>query len=73
VRLVGDLQSELVDDFFDGFAMAARGQRAPEGDVRPLEPSHKIEACFKAFAARLRTRARKTKTRRNVPSTKGLL
>ena len=38
VRLVGDLQTELVHDFFDGFAIGRARQRAREGAVRPLEP-----------------------------------
>ena len=38
VRLVGDLQTELVHDFFDGFAIGAQRQRAREGAVRALEP-----------------------------------
>ncbi len=39
VRLVGDLQTELVTDFFEGFASAGARQRAREGDARALEPS----------------------------------
>ena len=39
VRLVGDLQTELVEDFFGGFVASRRSESAREGDVRPLEPS----------------------------------
>ena len=38
VRLVGDLQTELVHDFFEGFAHRRAGQRARQGALRPLEP-----------------------------------
>ena len=38
-RRVGDLPTELVQDFFEGFANAGARQRAPEGAVRPVEPS----------------------------------
>ena len=36
-RLVGDLQSELVYDFFEGFSRAARANVHLENHVRPLE------------------------------------
>ena len=39
VRLVGDLQTELVEDFFGGFVESCRREPAREGAVRPLEPS----------------------------------
>ena len=39
VRLVGDLQTELVEDFFDGFVQPRRRQPARQGAVRPLQPS----------------------------------
>ncbi len=72
-RLVGDLQSELVHDFFEGFASAARANV----HVKVLygrSNHHKIEACFKAFARALRVAvARDTRLARMLPSTKGLL
>ena len=73
VRLVGDLQSELVHDFFDGFAMAARANV----HVKVLygrSNHHKVEACFKAFARALRVACAKDKRlAKMLPSTKGLL
>ena len=39
VRTVGDLQSELVQDFFEGLRAGRARQRSPEGALRPVEPS----------------------------------
>ncbi len=39
VRLVGDLQTELVEDFFGGFVESRRRESARQGAVRPIEPS----------------------------------
>ena len=73
VRLVGDLQSELVPDFFDGFAMAARANVHIKV-MYGRSNHHKIEACFKAFARALRVACAKDKRlARMLPSTKGLL
>ena len=73
VTRVGDLQTELVHDFFDGFAMAARANV----HVKVLygrSNHHKIEAVFKAFARALRVACAKDKRlARMLPSTKGLL
>ena len=73
VRLVGDLQSELVDDFFDGFARGARANV----HVKVLygrSNHHKIESLFKAFARALRVACSRDKQlARMLPSTKGLL
>ena len=72
-RLVGDLQTELVHDFFDGFASAARANV----HVKVLygrSSHHHIEAVFKAFARALRVACAKDKRlARMLPSTKGLL
>jgi imidazoleglycerol-phosphate dehydratase len=72
-RRVGDLQSELVPDFFEGFA---RGSRS-NVHVRVLygrSSHHKIEALFKAFARALRAACwRDRRLKRMLPSTKGLL
>ncbi|HUO27307.1 MAG TPA: imidazoleglycerol-phosphate dehydratase HisB [Candidatus Aquilonibacter sp.] len=72
-RLVGDLQTELVHDFFEGFA---RGARASV-HVRVLygrSSHHKIESLFKAFARALRAACwRDRRMARLLPSTKGLL
>jgi len=71
--LVGDLQAELVHDFFEGFA---RGSRASI-HARVLygrSSHHKIEALFKAFARALRAACwRDRRMARLLPSTKGLL
>jgi imidazoleglycerol-phosphate dehydratase len=73
VRHVGDLQVELVHDFFQGFAGAARANV----HVKVLygrSSHHKIEAVFKAFARALRVAcARDRRLARMLPSTKGLL
>ena len=73
VRHVGDLQVELVHDFFEGFAMGARANV----HVKVLygrSSHHKIEAVFKAFARALRVACSKDKQlAKMLPSTKGLL
>jgi len=70
---VGDLQSELVYDFFEGFARGARANI----HARVLygrSSHHKIEALFKAFARALRIAcSRDRRLGRMLPSTKGLL
>ena len=73
VRLVGDLQSELVHDFFEGFAMGARANVHLKV-MYGRSNHHKIEACFKAFARALRVAcARDARMAKMLPSTKGLL
>jgi imidazoleglycerol-phosphate dehydratase len=73
VRVVGDLQSELVPDFFDGFA------RGAEANVHARilygrSSHHKIESLFKAFARAVRAACwRDKQMARLLPSTKGLL
>jgi imidazoleglycerol-phosphate dehydratase len=73
IERVGDLQVELVHDFFEGFAMAARANV----HVKVLygrSNHHKIEAVFKAFARALRVAVAKDKRlAKMLPSTKGLL
>jgi len=73
VRIVGDLQTELVDDFFEGFS---RGVLA-NVHIKVMygrSNHHKIEASFKAFARALRFACAKDKRLAKVlPSTKGLL
>ena len=70
---VGDLQTELVHDFFEGFAIGARANV----HVKVLygrSSHHKIEAVFKAFARALRVACAKDKRlAKTLPSTKGLL
>ena len=73
VRLVGDLQAELVHDFFEGFASAARGNVHLKV-MYGRSNHHKIEACFKAFARALRVAcAKDRRMAKQLPSTKGLL
>jgi imidazoleglycerol-phosphate dehydratase len=73
VRLVGDLQTELVHDFFEGFAIGARANV----HVKVLygrSSHHHIEAVFKAFARALRVACSKdAQLKKALPSTKGLL
>jgi imidazoleglycerol-phosphate dehydratase len=73
VRLVGDLQSELVDDFFEGFARGARANVHLK-TIYGRSNHHKVEALFKAFARALRVAcSRDRQLARMLPSTKGLL
>jgi imidazoleglycerol-phosphate dehydratase len=73
VRMVGDLQSELVHDFFDGFAMGARAN-VHATVLYGRSSHHHIEAVFKAFARALRVAcAKDTRLAKMLPSTKGLL
>jgi imidazoleglycerol-phosphate dehydratase len=73
VKQVGDLQAELVHDFFDGFAQGAKANV----HVKVLygrSNHHHVEACFKAFARALRVATSKdARMARTLPSTKGLL
>jgi imidazoleglycerol-phosphate dehydratase len=72
-RLVGDLQSELVHDFFDGFAIGARANVHLKV-LYGRSNHHKIEACFKAFGRALRVAcARDARLAKTLPSTKELL
>jgi imidazoleglycerol-phosphate dehydratase len=72
-RLVGDLQSELVDDFFDGFARGAKANVHIK-TMYGRSNHHKIEALFKAFARALRVACSRDKQLGEMlPSTKGLL
>jgi imidazoleglycerol-phosphate dehydratase len=72
-RLVGDLQSELVEDFFEGFARGARANVHVK-TMYGRSNHHKIEALFKAFARALRFAcSRDPQLRDALPSTKGLL
>ena len=73
VRRVGDLEAELVPDFFEGFAQGARANV----HVKVLygrSSHHQIEALFKAFARALRYACSRDKRLAKVlPSTKELL
>lgn len=72
-KQVGDFPTELVEDFFQGFAQAARANV----HLRVLygrSSHHQVEALFKAFARALRFAASRDRRLRNIlPSTKGLL
>jgi imidazoleglycerol-phosphate dehydratase len=73
VRLVGDLQTDLVTDFFEGFAGAAKANVHVKV-MHGRSNHHKIEACFKAFARALRVAcAKDARLAKMLPSTKGLL
>ncbi|HMD47675.1 MAG TPA: imidazoleglycerol-phosphate dehydratase HisB [Bryobacteraceae bacterium] len=73
VRLVGDLQSELVEDFFGGFVNHA-GANLHVKVMYGRSNHHKIEAIFKCFARALRYACSKDKRLKDqLPSTKGLL
>ena len=72
-RLVGDLQTELVTDFFEGFARGARANVHVK-TMYGRSNHHKIEAIFKAFARALRVACSRDKQLgKMLPSTKGLL
>lgn len=70
---VGDFTVELLEDFFHGFAQAARANV----HLRCLygrSSHHQVEALFKAFARALRFAVSRDKRLKNVlPSTKELL
>jgi imidazoleglycerol-phosphate dehydratase len=73
VRRVGDLQSELIPDFFQGFAAAARAN-VHATVLYGRSSHHHVEAVFKAFARALRVAcARDARLAKMLPSTKGLL
>jgi imidazoleglycerol-phosphate dehydratase len=73
VRVVGDLQTELVYDFFEGFSRGARANVHLK-TMYGRSNHHKIEALFKAFARALRVACAKDKRlAKMLPSTKGLL
>ncbi|MGH9534078.1 MAG: imidazoleglycerol-phosphate dehydratase HisB [Terriglobales bacterium] len=70
---VGDLQSELLPDFFAGFAQGA-GANVHVKTLYGRSSHHLAEAAFKAFARALRAACeRDPRLRRVLPSTKGLL
>ena len=73
VRRVGDLQSELVQDFFEGFAQGARANVHLKV-LYGRSSHHQVEALFKAFARALRVACDKDpRMAKQLPSTKGLL
>ena len=73
VQRVGDLQSELLTDFFEGFAQGARANVHLKV-LYGRSSHHQIEALFKAFARALRMAcSRDRRLAKVMPSTKGLL
>jgi imidazoleglycerol-phosphate dehydratase len=73
VRLVGDLQTELLEDFFDGFAQNAKANMHLKV-LYGRSSHHKIEACFKCLARAMRFAcSRDERLKDQLPSTKGLL
>lgn len=72
-RLVGDLQTELVEDFFGGFVNHA-GANLHAKVLYGRSNHHKIEAIFKCFARAMRYACSKdARLKKQLPSTKGLL
>jgi imidazoleglycerol-phosphate dehydratase len=73
VPLVGDFQTELLTDFFEGFARGAKSNVHVK-TMYGRSNHHKIEAIFKAFARAMRGAcSRDERMREMLPSTKGLL
>jgi len=73
VRTVGDLQMELVEDFFGGFVNHA-GANLHAKVLYGRSNHHKIEAIFKCFARALKYACSKDKRLRDqLPSTTGLI
>jgi imidazoleglycerol-phosphate dehydratase len=72
-RLVGDLQADLLTDFFEGFARGARANVHLKV-LYGRSDHHKVEALFKAFGRALRMAcSRDRRLAKVMPSTKGLL
>jgi imidazoleglycerol-phosphate dehydratase len=73
VRLVGDLQTELCEDFFSGFTIHA-GANLHARIMYGRSNHHKIEAIFKCFARAMKYACSKdARLKDQLPSTKGLL
>ena len=72
-RLVGDLQTELVEDFFQGFATHAKANVHLKV-LYGRSTHHAVEALFKSFARAMKMAVSLDKRLQNeMPSTKGLL
>jgi len=70
---VGDLQADLLTDFFEGFARGARANVHLKV-LYGRSDHHKVEALFKAFGRALRMAcSRDRRLSRVMPSTKGIL
>ncbi len=72
-RFCGDLDTDLLEDFFQGFATGLSANvvvRMPYG----RNDHHKIEAIFKAFGKAMKMACSKDKkAKESIPSTKGLI
>lgn len=72
-RFVGDLQAELVEDFFGGFVNHA-GANLHARVLYGRSSHHKLEAIFKCFARAMKYACSKDRRLKDaLPSTKGLL
>ena len=72
-RLVGDLQTELVEDFFQGFATSAKANVHLKV-LYGRSTHHAVEALFKSFARAMKMAvSRDARLKGEMPSTKGLL
>ena len=72
-RLVGDLQAELLEDFFHGFTTHA-GANLHAQILYGRSNHHKVEAVFKCFARAMKFACSKdARLKDQLPSTKGLL
>ena len=73
VRVVGDLQTELLEDFFGGFVNHA-GANLHVKVLYGRSNHHKVEAVFKCFARALKYAcSTDPRLKDQLPSTKGLL
>jgi imidazoleglycerol-phosphate dehydratase len=72
-RLVGDLQSELLEDFFHGFTTHA-GANLHAKTLYGRSNHHKVEAIFKCWSRAMKFACSTDKRLKDeLPSTKGLL
>ncbi len=73
VRLVGDLQAELLEDFFGGFVNHA-GANLHAKVMYGRSSHHKVEAIFKCWARAMQYACSKdARLKGQLPSTKGVL
>jgi len=73
VRTIGDLQVELIEDFFGGFVQHA-GANLHARVLYGRSSHHKVEAIFKCLARAMRMACSKERRLKDeLPSTKGLL
>jgi imidazoleglycerol-phosphate dehydratase len=73
IRLVGDLEAELLEDFFHGFTTHA-GANLHVKVLYGRSNHHKVEAVFKCFARAMKFACSKdARLKDQLPSTKGLL